>query len=81
VLLRDALCPVVGRVTMDQTLVDVTDLPQPPDIGETATFIGASASHAIPLSRYAAWSGQIEWEALCSLSARTQRVYRTDTAV
>jgi alanine racemase len=81
VLLRDALCPVVGRVTMDQTLVDITDLPQPPDIGETATFIGTSASHAITLSRYAAWSGQIEWEALCSLSARTQRVYRSDTAV
>jgi alanine racemase len=81
VIIDDTLCPVVGRVTMDQTMVDVTDLPQPPAIGQTATFIGQSNSHAITATQYADWSGQIEWEALCSLSARTQRIYRTDTAV
>jgi alanine racemase len=81
VIIDDSFCPVVGRVTMDQTMVDVTDLPNPPAIGQTATFIGQSASRAITASRYAGWSGQIEWEALCSLSARTQRIYQTDTAV
>ena len=81
VILKDTLCPILGRVTMDQTLVDVTELPEPPAIGETATFIGCSASRAITVSQYAEWSGQIEWEALCSLSARTQRIYRTDSAV
>jgi alanine racemase len=81
VIIADTLCPIVGRVTMDQTMVDVTDLPQPPAIGETATFIGQSTTQAITATQYADWSGQIEWEALCSLSARTQRIYRTDTAV
>jgi alanine racemase len=81
VIIADTLCPIVGRVTMDQTMVDVTDLPQEPAIGETATFIGQSTTQAITATQYADWSGQIEWEALCSLSARTQRIYRTDTAV
>ncbi len=81
VIIRDRLCPVLGRVTMDQTLVDVTDLPQPPTVGEVATFIGRSAGCAISVSQFAQWSGQIEWEALCALSARTQRVYRTDSAL
>lgn len=81
VIIRDTLCPIVGRVTMDQTMVDVTALPEQPAVGETATFIGESDSCAITATQYAKASGQIEWEALCSLSARTQRIYRTDTAV
>jgi alanine racemase len=81
VLIQDRLCPIVGRVTMDQTMVDVSDLPQPPRIGDCATFIGGPPDCAVTLSRYAEWSGQIEWEALCSLSARTQRIYRTDSAL
>jgi alanine racemase len=81
VIVRNTLCPIVGRVTMDQTMVDVTALPELPAIGETATFIGESDSCAITASQYAKASGQIEWEALCSLSARTQRIYRTDTAL
>lgn len=81
VILKDTLCPILGRVTMDQTIVDVTHLSEPPQIGETATFIGSSANSAISASQYAEWSNQIEWEALCSLSARTQRIYRTDTAI
>ncbi|MGC9449861.1 MAG: alanine racemase [Oceanipulchritudo sp.] len=81
VILQDSLCPIVGRVTMDQTLVDVTDLPVPAQVGDVATFIGNSATAAISASRFAEWSGQIEWEVFCSLSARTQRIYRTDSAV
>lgn len=81
VIISDALCPVIGRVTMDQTMVDVTDLPVPPEVGSRATFIGKSASCQISATRYAGWSNQIEWEALCSLSARTQRIYQTDSAL
>jgi alanine racemase len=81
VIIENTLCPVIGRVTMDQTMVDVTDLPSPPGVGTTATFIGKSASHSISVTQFANWSNQIEWEALCSLSARTQRIYQTDSAV
>jgi alanine racemase len=81
VLIKDSPCPILGRVTMDQTIVDVTDLPDAPAVGDTATFIGRSENQSIRVSDFAKWSGQIEWEVFCSLSNRTQRVYQTDTAV
>ena len=81
VLLMDQTCPIVGRVTMDQTMVDITDLAEPPGIGETATFIGKDRSHVITASDYARDSGQIEWEVFCSLTARTQRIYSSDSVV
>jgi alanine racemase len=81
VLIGDQLCPIVGRVTMDQTVVDVSDLNPVPPVGTRATFIGSSPSRSISASRFADWAGQIEWESLCSLSARTQRIYLTDSAL
>lgn len=81
VIIGESICPIIGRVTMDQTLVDVTDLPRLPGIGDTATFIGNRGGQSLSVSRFARESGQIEWEALCSISARTQRIYTTDTAV
>lgn len=81
VIVHDTLCPIVGRVTMDQTLVDVTDLAEVPKVGETVTFIGKTGEAGISASQFARWSGQIEWEAFCSLSTRTQRIYQTDSAV
>jgi alanine racemase len=81
VIIKDTLCPIIGRVTMDQTIVDITELAEPPPRGAIATFIGNATSTAISVSQFAEWSGQIEWEAFCSISARTQRIYRTDSAV
>jgi alanine racemase len=81
VILQDRLCPIIGRVTMDQTVIDVTDLDQQPRVGDRATFIGSSGSQSITTSQFAKWSGQIEWEAFCSLSQRTKRIYMTDTAI
>jgi alanine racemase len=81
VIIQDNLCPIIGRVTMDQTVVDVTDLKESPKVGEKATFIGRSGSQSISTSQFARWSQEIEWEVFCSLSPRTQRIYMTDTAV
>jgi alanine racemase len=81
VIVKDTLCPILGRVTMDQTMIDVTDLAGSPEVGETVTFIGRSASCSISAAQFASWSGQVPWEVFCSLSTRTQRVYQTDTAI
>ena len=81
VIIHESQCPILGRVTMDQTMVDITDLPELPKVGDTATFIGQCGSESISVSQFAESSGQIEWEVFCSLSARTQRIYQTDTAV
>jgi alanine racemase len=81
VLVRGRRCPVIGRVTMDQTIVDLSALSPSPEAGETATFIGAEGVERLTVSDFARASGQVEWEVFCSLSARTKRVYHTDTAV
>lgn len=81
VLIAGRRCPILGRVTMDQTMVDVTDLPIRPEAGDVATFIGRSGDEMITASEFAQKSGQVEWEVFCSLSPRTVRTYWTDTAI
>lgn len=76
-LIRGRLCPIVGRVTMDQTIVDVTDLPDVA-VGDIATILGAQGAERITVTDFCSWSDCIPWEALCSLTQRVRRVYRTD---
>lgn len=77
ILIQGKRCPILGRVTMDQTLVDVTDLPEV-KAGEVATLLGAQMADRITVNEFCAWSDCIPWEALCSLTQRVRRVYRTD---
>ena len=76
-LVRGQRCPIVGRVTMDQTLVDVTHLPAA-EVGDTATILGSQDGERITVDDFCSWSDCIPWEALCSLTQRVRRVYRTD---
>lgn len=79
-LIGGQACPILGRVTMDQCIADVTDLPAPPSPGQVATFIGQDGGRQVTVGEYATASGQIEWEALCAISGRTHRVYLNDSA-
>jgi alanine racemase len=76
-LLRGHRCPILGRVTMDQTIVDVTDVPGVV-VGDITTILGAQGGERITVGEFCAWSDCIPWEALCTLTQRVQRVYRTD---
>ena len=76
-LVRGQRCPILGRVTMDQTIVDVTDVPAVA-VGDIATILGAQGADRITVAEFCAWSDCIPWEALCTLTQRVQRVYRTD---
>ncbi len=76
-LLRGRRCPLLGRVTMDQTIVDVTDVPEVA-VGDVATILGPQGADRITVAEFCAWSDCIPWEALCTLTQRVQRVYRTD---
>ncbi len=76
-LVRGMRCPILGRVTMDQTIVDVTDVPAVA-VGDIATILGAQGADRITVAEFCAWSDCIPWEALCTLTQRVQRVYRTD---
>ena len=69
VLIGGAKLPVVGRVTMDQILVDATDAQVA--IGDQVTLWGAG----LPVEIVAARAGTISYELLCAVSARVPRVY------
>ena len=76
-LVRGQRCPILGRVTMDQSIVDVTDVLSV-IVGDVATILGAQGADRITVAEFCAWSDCIPWEALCTLTQRVQRVYRTD---
>ncbi len=71
VLIDGARFPVVGRVTMDQILVDVTDSAQDVPLGAEVILWGAD----LPVEEVATRAGTISYELLCAVSARVPRVY------
>lgn len=74
VLLCGRRAPVVGRVTMDYTTVDVTDIPGV-EVGEEAVLIGRQGDERITVEDLAAWKGSIPYEITCSLGRRVRRVH------
>ena len=79
VLIHGRRCAVLGRVTMDQMLVDVTRVPatQP---GDVATFIGRQGTEEITATEVATWFGTIPWEVLTAITYRVPRIYRGGSA-
>ena len=77
VLIRGRRAPVVGRVTMDLTMVDVTDIAgvQP---GDEVVLIGTQAGEAISAEEMAGWADTISYEVLTSISPHIPRYYTRD---
>jgi alanine racemase len=67
VLLHGARCQVVGRVCMNMTMIDVTDVPSV-KVGERATLIGKEGSESISAAEVANWAGTIHYELLARLN-------------
>ncbi len=80
VLIRGRRCPILGRVTMDQTIVDVTELPEAA-AGDEAVLIGRQGESEIPLAEFSRHADTIPWETLCSVTKRVPRLYRTQLGV
>ena len=76
VLLRGQRCPILGRVTMDQTIVDVTDVPGV-ERGDEAVLVGRQDDAEITVSEFSHWADTIPWETLCSVTKRVPRLYKT----
>ncbi|GAB4334049.1 MAG: alanine racemase [Candidatus Abyssubacteria bacterium] len=75
-IVRGRFVPVVGRVSMDQLLLDVTDLPVV-QVGDTVTLLGNDGSSSITAEEMADWAGIIPYEILCAISKRVPRLYRS----
>jgi alanine racemase len=78
VLVRGVRCPQVGRLTMDQMMIDVTDVPEVA-LGETVTLLGEEegpgGNDSITLTDWATMAGTSEYELMCALRVRLPKVY------
>lgn len=74
VLVGGRRAPVIGSVTMDYLMLDVTDLP-PVEVGQTATLIGHDGSETLRVEELAGIVGTIPYELTCRLGPRVKRVY------
>jgi len=74
VVVRGRLAPVVGRVSMDLTLVDVTDVPGV-ETGDRVTVLGVDGDLSVPVEDIAQTAGTLSYEITCGVSARVPRRY------
>jgi alanine racemase len=74
VLVRGVLAPIVGIVSMDVTMIDVTDVPQVA-LGDVATIYGTDGENLLPANLVARGIGTVTSDLLCSVSARVPRIY------
>jgi alanine racemase len=80
VLVAGVRCPVVGRVTMDQIIVDVTAATlsgRIPKIGDEVIIMGDQKGASISVDEIAQWADTISYEILCSLGNRQPHVYHS----
>ena len=74
VLIQGRRCPVLGRVTMDYCIVDLTDLAKPPAPGEGVVLFGAQGDERITVAELARLAGTIPYDILCGLRGRCEVV-------
>ncbi len=76
VLLRGKLVPIVGIISMDVTMIDVTDV-EGAEVGDVATIYGTDGTHILPANRVARGVGTVTSDLLCAASQRVPRLYVT----
>jgi alanine racemase len=75
VLVRGQRAPIVGRVCMDQTMIDVTDIPNTQQ-GDEVVIIGPQGPDRITAEDIAARIGSINYEVTTALLGRVPRTYK-----
>lgn len=72
VLVRGHRCRVIGNITMDTSMIDVTDLPDARE-GERVTLLGTQGRQVLTTHELAEWAAQIPYEIMCGISKRIPR--------
>lgn len=74
VLIHGKSAPIVGRVCMDQFMVDVTDIPDVKE-GDKVTLIGQDGDETVTVEEVANLAGSFNYELVCDIGKRVPRVY------
>ena len=75
VLIRGKKAPILGRVCMDQFMVDISEIPEAMD-GDKVTLLGVDGTERITAEELGELSGRFNYEFVCDLGKRIPRVYR-----
>ena len=70
-------CKIIGRICMDQTMLDVTDFPEA-EVGNVVVVFGNGKDGEPTAEDVARWGDTISYEVLCAVSKRVPRLYRTN---
>jgi alanine racemase len=73
VIVRGSYASVIGRVSMDLTLIDVTDVPGVA-LGDVVTLLGTDGKHSVTAEDLARIAGTISYELTCGISSRVPRL-------
>ena len=74
VLLRGKLAPIVGIISMDVTMIDVTEI-DGAEIGDVATIHGTDGARSLPANQVARSIGTVTSDLLCAVNQRVPRLY------
>ena len=78
VLVKGQKAPILGRVCMDQFMIDVTDIDADICVGDKVTLIGKSGDEMITMEELGELSGRFNYELACDLGKRVPRIYKLD---
>lgn len=76
VLIRGKRAPILGRICMDQLMVDVTEIPDV-QINDKVVLVGRDGLEAITMERIAEAADSFNYEFVCGISRRVPRFYRS----
>ena len=74
VIVRGSYASVIGRISMDLTLIDVTDIPGV-SLNDQVTLLGEAGELSVTAEELAKTAGTLSYEITCGISERVPRVY------
>ena len=74
VLIHGKKAPILGRICMDQLMVDVTDIPETA-VNDRVTLVGRDGDEVITMEEIAAAADSFNYEFVCGISRRVPRIY------
>jgi alanine racemase len=74
VVVRGALCPIIGRISMDYTTISLENVPDA-ECGDEVICLGGTPPAAVTIDNWALTKGTNPYDILCSFGSRTKRIY------
>jgi alanine racemase len=73
-LVKGQFAPIVGRVCMDQTMIDVSEIPDVA-VGDEVVLFGAQGENVLPVEEIADMSASFNYEFVCDINRRVPRIF------